>query len=86
MNPLDHTITYTCRLLSNQLCRNASMKYNRFNNTFDTMINMETQFGKNHQQHATNSHSSEVMPCERPTLLNVTWLEDFNHLFRSEPC
>ena len=35
------------------------------------MIYVEIQFGKNYQQHATLSHSSEVMPCERPTLLKV---------------
>ena len=50
----------------------VNMKHNRFNNTLDTMIYVETQFGKNHQQHATLFHSSQVVPCERPTLLKVT--------------
>ena len=48
------------------------MKHNRFINTLDTMIYVETQFGKNHQQHATPFHSFELMPYERPTLLNFT--------------
>ena len=47
------------------------MKHNRFINTLDTMIYVETQFGKRNQQHATPFHSSKVIPYKRPTLLKV---------------
>ena len=62
----------SCRLLSNQLAKMYTWNITDSVTHLTQWFYVETQFGKNHQWHATNSHCSKVMPHERPTLLKVT--------------